>query len=158
MPPGRSQPRLAGRIGYTKQYVSLAERPQRGLPSAALVQAIDDALGAGGVLVALHEQAEAARQACRSGTRPSTMAEDATTTDVPAPDAPTGRGPGQAPDCAEMSNAERRNLVATVAVAPEILNQALSEAADEALLLVPDTGLLVPDTGGETIVPARTSD
>ena len=76
---GLSQPRLAARIGYTKQYVSLAERPQRGLPSASLVQAIDNALDAGGVLVTLQEQADAARKACRSATQPSTMAADNTT-------------------------------------------------------------------------------
>lgn len=39
---GLSQPVLAALIGYTRQYVSLAERPKRGLASAQLVEAIDD--------------------------------------------------------------------------------------------------------------------
>ena len=75
-----SQPRLAAQIGYTRQYVSLAERPKRGLPSAELVQAIDDALDAGGVLVALRHQADVARKACRPGTSPGNVAGEAETT------------------------------------------------------------------------------
>ncbi|MGH3718887.1 MAG: helix-turn-helix transcriptional regulator [Pseudonocardiaceae bacterium] len=58
-----SQPDLAGIVGYTPQYISLAERPHKGLPSAILVEAIDRALGAGGALIRLHEQAKAHRQA-----------------------------------------------------------------------------------------------
>lgn len=57
---GSSQPQLAALIGYTRQYVSLAERPKRGLPSAELVRAIDDALGAGGALVTLRQKAHTA--------------------------------------------------------------------------------------------------
>lgn len=71
---GLSRPQLAALIGYTRQYVSLAERPKRGLPSAALVQAIDDALRAGGALVALQQQADGARKACRPGTSPGNVA------------------------------------------------------------------------------------
>jgi DNA-binding XRE family transcriptional regulator len=109
---GLSQPRLAARIGYTKQYVSLAERPQRGLPSASLIQAIDDALGADGVLVALHEQADDARKACRPAALPSTMTADATT------DTTTGREPGTPsahPDPREVENAKRRKLITAAA-------------------------------------------
>ena len=133
---GLSQPRLATRIGYTKQYVSLAERPQRGLPSAALIQAIDDALEAGGVLVTLQERAEEARKACRPGAPPRTMTAQATTTD-----ATTGQGPGPAPERAEVTNAKRRDLIATAAVAPEILHQVLSEAAAEAMEFTRATGV-----------------
>lgn len=109
---GLSQPRLAARIGYTKQYVSLAERPQRGLPSACLVQAIDDALDAGGALVTLQEQADSARKACRPGTQPSTLAEDTPT------DTTTGREPGTVsahPDPGEVKNAKRRELITSAA-------------------------------------------
>jgi transcriptional regulator with XRE-family HTH domain len=63
---GLSQARLAARIGYTPAYISLAERPEKGgLPSAAVVQAIDNALGADGALVNLREQAEADQQTLR---------------------------------------------------------------------------------------------
>jgi len=81
----------------------------RGLPSAALVKAIDDALDAEGVLTALHEQADTARKACRPATQPRTMAENATT------DATTGRGPEQAPDRAEGKNSKRRDLITSAA-------------------------------------------
>ncbi|MGH3869836.1 MAG: helix-turn-helix transcriptional regulator [Pseudonocardiaceae bacterium] len=67
---GLSQPQLAALIGYTRQYVSLAERPNKGLPSAELVRAIDDALQAGGVLEALRQQADTERKTCRPGTSP----------------------------------------------------------------------------------------
>lgn len=60
---GLSQPDLAAMIGYTPQYVSLAERPRKGLPSATLVEAIDNALAAGGALVRLHQQAKVQQQA-----------------------------------------------------------------------------------------------
>ena len=105
---GLSQPRLAARIGYTKQYVSLAERPQRGLPAASLVQAIDDALNAGGALVALHEQADDARKACRPGTPARTMAADATTGQEPETSSAH-------PDPGEVENAKRRELITTAA-------------------------------------------
>jgi transcriptional regulator with XRE-family HTH domain len=62
---GMSQARLAAKIGYTPAYVSLAERPGKGLPSAAVVQAIDNALDAAGVLLRLREQAESEQQALR---------------------------------------------------------------------------------------------
>jgi len=133
---GLSQPRLAARIGYTKQYVSLAERPERGLPSASLVQAIDDALSAEGVLVALHDQADTARKACRPGTPPRTMAPEDVSTD-----ATTGGGPDQASEPAEVKTSKRRELLTTAAVAPEILNQVLSDAATEAMEFTRRTGI-----------------
>ncbi|MGM1062632.1 helix-turn-helix transcriptional regulator [Saccharothrix sp. Mg75] len=54
---GLSQPQLARRIGYTRQYVSYAERVQANLPSLDIVRAIDAALDAGGALVALRGKA-----------------------------------------------------------------------------------------------------
>ncbi|MGM1058457.1 helix-turn-helix transcriptional regulator [Saccharothrix sp. Mg75] len=52
---GLSQPQLARKIGYTRQYVSLAERPDHNLPSAELVKALDQALNGKGALTALRE-------------------------------------------------------------------------------------------------------
>ena len=60
-----SHAQLAQAIGYTRQYLSLAERPGKGLPSAELVRAIDGALDAGGALLALRDEAVAERQALR---------------------------------------------------------------------------------------------
>jgi len=62
-----SEAHLAGVIGFTRQYISFAERPRRGLPSAALVQAIDEAVGAGGELVALRQRAYDELKAPRAG-------------------------------------------------------------------------------------------
>ncbi|MFT7837708.1 helix-turn-helix transcriptional regulator [Saccharothrix sp. BKS2] len=53
---GLSQPQLAQRIGYTRQYVSLAERVDHNLPSTEIVKALDHALHAQGALIALREQ------------------------------------------------------------------------------------------------------
>ncbi|HEU0127008.1 MAG TPA: helix-turn-helix transcriptional regulator, partial [Pseudonocardiaceae bacterium] len=130
---GLSQPRLAARVGYTKQYVSLAERPGRGLPSASLVQALDDALDAGGALVMLQEQAEDARKACRPAAAVRTMAQD-------AHPAGSESEPLSAPS-EEVTAAKRRELMATAAVAPEILQRLLSEAADEAMEFTRATGV-----------------
>lgn len=56
-----SQPELARRVGYTRQYVSMAERPNKNLPSLELVTALDNALNAGGALLSLRAQAKAER-------------------------------------------------------------------------------------------------
>ncbi|MDQ2709148.1 MAG: helix-turn-helix domain-containing protein [Actinomycetota bacterium] len=64
---GLSQPQLAGKIGYTRQYVSLAERPGKNLPSRELVTALDAALEADGALLARREQAKAEQQVLRRG-------------------------------------------------------------------------------------------
>jgi transcriptional regulator with XRE-family HTH domain len=64
---GLSHAELAERIGYTRQYVSLAERPRKGMPSADLVRAIDEALDSKGSLIVLREKAATARQARRGG-------------------------------------------------------------------------------------------
>jgi transcriptional regulator with XRE-family HTH domain len=61
---GLSQPQLASRIGYSPQYVSLAERPKQ-LPSAELVRALDSALDASGELTALREAATTERRMLR---------------------------------------------------------------------------------------------
>ncbi|HEX6356049.1 helix-turn-helix transcriptional regulator [Actinophytocola sp.] len=60
-----SHAQLGAKIGYSRQYVSLAERPRKGLPSADLVRALDHALAADGALLGLREKADAARQARR---------------------------------------------------------------------------------------------
>ncbi|MFN2495125.1 MAG: helix-turn-helix domain-containing protein [Pseudonocardiaceae bacterium] len=99
-----AQPELAARIGYTPQYVSLAERPKQGLASAALIQAIDTALDAGGVLLALRDQADAARKACRPGASPTMEADD-----------DAGREPGTPSEGAEVTNSKRRELITSAA-------------------------------------------
>lgn len=62
---GLSQPQLAMRVGYTRQYISLAERPGHNLPSFELVKALDAALRADGALVALRQAAKRDQQALR---------------------------------------------------------------------------------------------
>ncbi|MGM1058459.1 helix-turn-helix transcriptional regulator [Saccharothrix sp. Mg75] len=62
---GLSQPQLARKIGYTRQYVSLAERPDHNLPSAELVRALDDALGSGGALTTMREQGKREQESVR---------------------------------------------------------------------------------------------
>lgn len=64
---GLSQPQLAQRVGYTRQYVSLAERPGKNIPSHELVSAIDNALSADGSLLTLRALAKTEQQALRSG-------------------------------------------------------------------------------------------
>lgn len=65
---GLSQPELAKLIGYTRQYVSLAERHRHNLPSVELVNAIDEALAADGALTSLREQAKHEQQMRRRST------------------------------------------------------------------------------------------
>ena len=62
-----SQSKLAAKIGYSPQYVSLAERRGKGLPSRELVAAIDRALDAGGALVKLRQGAFDEQQRLRRG-------------------------------------------------------------------------------------------
>lgn len=62
---GLSQPQLARKIGYTRQYVSLVERPDHNLPSAEIVKAIDHALNTGGALTALREEGRNERERLR---------------------------------------------------------------------------------------------
>lgn len=74
---GLSQPQLAEAVGYTRQYVSLAERVGKNLPSRDLVSALDKALNAGGTLLKLREQAKVDQLAVRRGgvDRPLNMAQ-----------------------------------------------------------------------------------
>jgi len=58
---GWSQGELANRVGYSREYVSRAERASKGLPSAELVRIVDAALGASGALVSLHDAAHCVR-------------------------------------------------------------------------------------------------
>lgn len=62
---GLSQTDLAVRVGYSREYVSRAERPSKGLASAGLVCVLDDALDACGELVALRQNGVTARQSRR---------------------------------------------------------------------------------------------
>lgn len=60
-----SQRELAHRSGYTREYVSTAERYGANLPSRDLVRALDRALDAEGSLLALRERAKAEQLALR---------------------------------------------------------------------------------------------
>ncbi|WP_214404785.1 helix-turn-helix domain-containing protein [Pseudonocardia lacus] len=63
---GLSQAQLASAVGYTREYVSRAEQPSKGLVSVALVEGIDNALEAGGALIELRERVEVHRLHRRS--------------------------------------------------------------------------------------------
>lgn len=67
---GLSQLQLAQRIGYTRQYVSLAERSGHNLPSLDIVRAIDKVLGAGGHLIELRDRAKLEQQGLRNDGNP----------------------------------------------------------------------------------------
>jgi len=101
---GFSEPHLAGLIRFSRQYVSLAERPRRGLPSAALVQAIDDAVGAGGELVALRQRAYDEWKASKPGA-----------TSAPASTEVAENGPSASADPEEVEATKRRELPASAA-------------------------------------------
>lgn len=60
-----SQPELAGMIGYTRQYVSMAERAGKNIPSQELIKALDKALAADGALITLRQCAKAEQAALR---------------------------------------------------------------------------------------------
>lgn len=66
---GLSHSRLAERIGYTRQYMSLAERVGRNLPSHNLVEALDTELHANGALLELWKLARAEQGAVRRARR-----------------------------------------------------------------------------------------
>nr|CEL17270.1 hypothetical protein [Kibdelosporangium sp. MJ126-NF4]CTQ91500.1 hypothetical protein [Kibdelosporangium sp. MJ126-NF4] len=59
---GLSHAQLGLKTGYTRQYISMAERPGQGLPAEALVHAIDRALGANGGLDELRRLAHVERR------------------------------------------------------------------------------------------------
>ncbi|MGX7829776.1 helix-turn-helix transcriptional regulator [Actinokineospora sp. 24-640] len=62
---GLSQKELAAQVGYTRQYVSLAERTGGNLPSLELVRALDARLNADGRLLALRDQARTDQRTLR---------------------------------------------------------------------------------------------
>ncbi|WP_327148683.1 helix-turn-helix domain-containing protein [Nocardia sp. NBC_01329] len=66
---GMSQRVLAGKIGYSRQYVSMAEWADGNLPSRELVAAIDSVVGAVGSLNRLRSVASDTQRAIRSTTR-----------------------------------------------------------------------------------------
>ncbi len=84
---GLSRSDLAGLIGYTRQYVSLAEHPRRGVPSAELVGALDSTLGAGGSLVEMRALAIAAQRARRKAGHSVPLATRGVTESVVVPTA-----------------------------------------------------------------------
>jgi transcriptional regulator with XRE-family HTH domain len=63
---GLSRTELARRVGYSRTYISTSEKPGADLISKAVVTQIDDELGAGGALIAVHARAEAERRARRA--------------------------------------------------------------------------------------------
>lgn len=87
---GLSQTELANRVGYSREYVSRAERPKKGLASAGLVRSLDTALGAGGALIALHGSAQRERVARRQDTLPA-VGHEVARPDTDLPD--DGRSP-----------------------------------------------------------------
>lgn len=103
---GLSQPDLAAMIGYTPQYVSLAERPRKGLPSATLVKAIDNALGAGGALLGLHRQARVQQQALHASRAPE---------NAPAPSDASTSADAEADELEGADDTKRRHLLARAA-------------------------------------------
>ncbi|MGW6333134.1 helix-turn-helix domain-containing protein [Nocardia rhamnosiphila] len=82
---GLSQPELGSLVGYTKQYISLAERSKNGVPSRNLVIALDKALDAGGTLLSLHAAAKREQREIRRGS-PTSSDDDARydTNDAPS--------------------------------------------------------------------------
>lgn len=95
---GVSNSDLASMVGYSRTYVGYAQRPSRGLPSEHLVTALDRALGAGGVLVALHSRAAKARDERRA-----TVTQ---TVNDAAPDPAAGSGPSPMPERCPSVTAE----------------------------------------------------
>lgn len=80
---GLSQNQLANLIGYSRQYVSRAERPSAGLTSSDLVRAIDTALSIGGELVALRESLQQQRANRRKAVPPRNAHRSAATSSPP---------------------------------------------------------------------------
>lgn len=104
---GLSHAEFAVLIGYSRQYVSRAERPRKGLASADLVRAIDTALDAGGALTELHAHALVERQARRA--RPASPGKSAgrklddDRAGEPDRPAPVRVGSGDAPSATDQS-------------------------------------------------------
>ena len=79
---GLNQAALARKVGYSVEYVSRAQRPNKGLPSGDLVLAIDRAVAADGALVALHADAVAEQHARRPSRPTRSAAADVVTSAV----------------------------------------------------------------------------
>ncbi|MEU4806394.1 helix-turn-helix transcriptional regulator [Actinosynnema sp. NPDC023587] len=121
---GLSQPQMASRIGYTRQYVSLAERVGRNLPSRELVTAIDRVLGAAGVLNALRDQAKLDQQARRRRTGTDAVkATESTSHDRAVAEIADPRGSS---DLTKPSDD-----TAVQVISPEVVEEMLVSAADE---------------------------
>ncbi|MCM6774459.1 helix-turn-helix transcriptional regulator [Nocardia sp. CDC159] len=71
---GWTQRQLATVIGYSRQYVSMAEWEDSNIPSAQLVAAMDTAFGAHGELSALRERAISQQQSQRTPAQTTTTA------------------------------------------------------------------------------------
>ncbi len=91
---GLTQAALANRVGFSREYVSCAERASKGLASHELVAAIDAALGAEGVLVALRTRLHAQRVDRRRPARqPASCSETDTCSRPPVARPPTSTVP-----------------------------------------------------------------
>ena len=156
------QQQVARRTGYSRPSVAHAEAGRQ-LLTREFWKAADELLKADGALLAEYERVRAAKQAHEARCREAELAEayaearalraatspypiqDRTGMAAVAGDADTtgpGPGPGQPPaPLGEVTNAKRRELIAAAAVAPEILNQVLSEAAAEAMEFTRLTGV-----------------
>lgn len=74
---GLSQPELARMIGYTRQYVSMAERAGKNIPSQELVKALDKTLAAKGMLIELRRHAKQEQVTLRQGGLLSKVSDEA---------------------------------------------------------------------------------
>ncbi|XVV06697.1 helix-turn-helix transcriptional regulator [Actinosynnema sp. CA-248983] len=112
---GLSQPQLAIRVGYTRQYISQAERPGHNLPSFELVTALDAALGADGALIALRQAAKREQQALRQNARGADLPADPSVV-VPAQTSrrvPSALSAGQVPEVVDHLTEQWHLLVKT---------------------------------------------
>lgn len=58
---GLSRAELAALTGYSRSYIGQLEQPSRGIPARRVIEAVDEALAAGGALIRLRDAAKAAR-------------------------------------------------------------------------------------------------
>ncbi|MEU4804144.1 helix-turn-helix transcriptional regulator [Actinosynnema sp. NPDC023587] len=107
---GLSQPQLGTVIGYTRQYVSMAERPGQNLPSFDLVKAIDNALDARSALISLRQLAKREQQALRDG---SATAPEPSSRVAGRPKTLSGLAPTQIPDLVDHLREQWHLLVKT---------------------------------------------
>ncbi|MGH4022976.1 MAG: helix-turn-helix domain-containing protein [Pseudonocardiaceae bacterium] len=154
------QQQVARKTSYSRPSVAHVEAGRQ-LLTREFWKTADELLKADGVLLAEYEQVRAAKQAHDARCREEELAEAyaqaralrAATSPYPIQDhaglaavvedaGTTGPGPGQPPvPLGEVTNAKRRELFAAAVVAPELLNQVLSEAAAEAMEFTRLTGV-----------------